>query len=315
MIWVGWRQQRTETLIAAGVLLLIAAFLVPSGLDMAHAYDREGIAACLSAHPSPMCADAIGSFTSRFEAKSNLVAWLTLLPGLLGVLLAAPLVLELENGTYRLAWTQSITRRAWIAWKLGLAVGAALAAAAAVTLLLTWWRAPLIHLEGRMEQSAFDSQGIVVVGYTLFALGLATAVGVIWRRAVPALVVGFGVYFAARLFVDFWLRQRLVSPLTATWRDGNNAPTNLNHAWVLSEYPSNALGHLAPLPFECARVKGNVRVIDPACMLTHGGGFTHAVYEPASRFWLMQGVETALFGGVALALLAFSAWWIHSRRA
>ena len=32
MIWVGWRQQRTETLIALGILALLAAVLVPTGL-------------------------------------------------------------------------------------------------------------------------------------------------------------------------------------------------------------------------------------------------------------------------------------------
>ena len=49
------------------------------------------------------------------------------------------------------------------------------------------------------------------------------------------------------------------------------------------------------------------------CIGNHGSGFTHAVYEPASRFWLFQGIETALFAGVALALIAFAGWWIHER--
>ena len=68
-----------------------------------------------------------------------------------------------------------------------------------------------------MENSVFDSEGTVVFGYTLFALGLAAAIGVVWRRAVPALVVAFAGYFAARIFVDTWLRQRLVSPLSKTF--------------------------------------------------------------------------------------------------
>ena len=87
-----------------------------------------------------------------------------------------------------------------------------------------------------MDNSVFDSEGTVVFGYTLFALGLAAAVGVVWRRAVPALVVGFAGYFAARLFVDTWLRQRLVSPLSATFAPNRRGP-DLDHAWVLSEYP------------------------------------------------------------------------------
>jgi hypothetical protein len=41
----------------------------------------------------------------------------------------------------------------------------------------------------------------------------------------------------------------------------------------------------------------------------------HAVYEPASRFWAMQGVELALFGGAALVLIALAAWWTQARTA
>ena len=102
--------------------------------------------------------------------------------------------------------------------KLGLAIAAALLAALALTLLETWWHTPFVHLEGRMDSSVFDSEGTVIFGYTLFALGLATAVGAVWRRAVPALVVAFVGYFAARVFVDTWLRQHLVTPLSATWQ-------------------------------------------------------------------------------------------------
>jgi hypothetical protein len=44
-----------------------------------------------------------------------------------------------------------------------------------------------------------------------------------------------------------------------------------------------------------------------------GGIQFEAVYHPASHFWSLQIIETALFGGIALALLAFAAWWIHER--
>ncbi len=41
----------------------------------------------------------------------------------------------------------------------------------------------------------------------------------------------------------------------------------------------------------------------------------HTVFQPASRFWELQGIETALFGGTALLLIAFAAWWTHERTA
>lgn len=313
MIWLGWRQQRTESLVAAGLLALLAALLVPTGLQMASAYHHDGLAACLAANPSAGCSDAIQGFTTRFEPIGNLMGWLTIVPGLVGVLLAAPFVLQLESGTYRLDWTQSITRSRWIAGKLALAIAAAIVASFVFIELVTWWRAPLVHLQGRMDSSVFDSEGIVAFAYTLFGLGLALALGVVWRRAVPALIVAFVGYFAGRVFVDTWLRQRLTPPASATLaRPGGREPAALSHALVLSERSSDRFGHEVVPPIgACLRAPENVR----ACLARLGGGYVHAVYEPASRFWSMQLVEFGLFAGVALALIAFAAWWTHSRTA
>ena len=326
MTWVSWRLQRTETLIAAAILVLIAVLLVPTGIEMANAYHHDGLSACLNQTSSDGCSQAVEGFTQRFQGLSSLLGWLTLVPGLIGVLLAAPFVLELENGTYRLAWTQSVTRRRWIATKLGVAVGAALLTALALTLLMTWWHTPLDRLHGRLDGNAFDSEGTVVFGYTLFALGLALAVGVVWRRTVPAVVVGFAGYFAARILVDTWLRQRFVTPLTATWRavapgipgpSRVEAPASLHNAWVISERPSDKLGHPVSLQIgDCSRVAaGHVKkvMVDGNCLLQNGADYIHAVYHPASRFWLFQGIETTLFGATALALILFAAWWTHQR--
>ena len=170
---------------------------------------------------------------------------------------------------------------------------------------LTWWRTPFVQLDGRMQTSAYDSMGVVPVGYVLFALGLAAAVGTVWRRAVPALVISFIGYFAARLFVDTWLRQRLVGAVSETTRFSKGQMSALNHAWVLNQYPSNSAGQRVSESVQC--LKGGSR-----CVL-HAPEFMHVVYIPASRFWALQGVEFALFGGAALILLAFAAWWTHER--
>jgi hypothetical protein len=157
-----------------------------------------------------------------------------------------------------------------------------------------------------MENSVFDSEGIVAVGYTLFALALALAVGVVWRRAVAALVVAFIGYFVARIFVDIWLRQRLTPPHSGTWPAGKTEPGALQHAWVITESPSNKLGQTVAPHVTCS---GDVK----ACFAAHPPGFVHAVYEPASSFWHMQLVEFGLFAGVALVLIAFAAWWTDRR--
>jgi hypothetical protein len=310
MTWVSWRQQRTETLIAAAILIALAALLVPTGFNMASAYRDAHLGSCLGPNASGACHMQIDGFLQRFDGIASLIAWLTLVPGLLGVLLAAPFITPLEQGTYRLDWTQSVTRETWVSRKLGLAIATALLASLGLTLLFGWWQAPRVRLEGRMENSVFDSQGIVVFGYTLFALGLALAIGVLWRRAVPGLMVGFAGYFVARIFVDTWLRQRLASTHHLTWQ--GREPAVLRHAWVLTEYPSNAHGEHAALL--CFKVGGAGGLPIPACP-RDVPQYVHAVFHPASQFWQLQLVETAIFVGAAVLLIAFSAWWTLRRTA
>ena len=235
-----------------------------------------------------------------------MIAWLTLIPGLIGVLLAAPFVLALEHGTYRLDWTQSVPRRRWIATKLELSVASAIVAAGVLLLLLTWWRGPFVDIQGRVAPAVYDSEGTVVFAYTLFALALATAVGAVWRRVVPALAVGLVGYIVARVFVDTWLRQRLVSPDTAVWSVDGKTP-NLDKAWIVEQFPATRGGeHIAN--YSCQVGAGG------ACHLpTLRHGFIHAIYQPASHFWSLQLTETAIFGAIGLSLLFLAAWWTRNR--
>jgi hypothetical protein len=311
MTWLSWRQQRIETLITAGFLALLAAAFIPTGIHVADLFAQQHLLRCVNSR-SEACQLATGNLTLRAGVLNGLLdsGWFNLIPGLIGVALAAPLLLDRENGTTQLAWTQSITRRRWIATKGIVAVATVLVAGAAFSLLFTWYRRPFDRLYGRWDR--FDFEGIVPVAYVLFALGLALAVGVLVRRSTAALIVAFGAYVAGRVFVESWLRQRFITPLSATWR--LNAPgPNLSHALVVREGPSDKAGHFftgSSSAFQsCAKTgpKGDM-TLDPRCMARHGAGFTHALYQPASRFWEFQGIETALFGGIALLLIAFAAW-------
>lgn len=311
MIWLGWRQQRMETLIAAGLLAVLAAALVPAGIHAADSFAQQHVARCID-RQTEACSLVVGNWANSGGFVRSLVAggWLNLIPGLIGVALATPLLLDLENGTTRLAWTQSVTRRHWIATKLGLAIGTVLAAAAAFSLIFTWYQRPFDRIWGRWDQFGFE--GIAPLAYALFALGLALAVGVLLRRGAAALVVAFGAYVAARLFVQSWLRQRLVPPVNQIVSAFRRAP-NLERDWVIYAQPSDARGHSPGqnLYGLCARSQGpGSKGIDPHCLARHGAGYSHLVYQPASRFWEFQGIETALFAGVAVLLIAFASWRI-----
>ena len=90
MTWVTWRQGCTETLIAAGILALVAALLIPTGLHMASVYDHDGLAACVNSN-SRGCQEAVGAFTQQFQNGVGAVfPWFNLIPGIVGVLLRIP---------------------------------------------------------------------------------------------------------------------------------------------------------------------------------------------------------------------------------
>jgi len=305
--WVGWRLQRTETFIVVGILALLAALLVPTGIQMANAYHHDGLAACLATSPNPACANAIGGFRQRFQSLLDLGNWFNLVPGLIGVLLAAPFILDLEHGTYRLAWTQSITRKRWLLGKIGMPVGAALVAAAAMIVLFTWWRSSSIHLDGRLDSGNYDFTGTVVIGYTLFALALALALGAIWKRAAASIAVAFIAYFAARIFVDIKVRDHLVAPLKLIYK-GSQHPSVLANAHIVSMHGDlNGRRVIGDGGFFFGSTKFAAPRLDNIVF--------HVVYHPQSHFWPLQLTETGLFVGLAVVLIAFAAWWTTARTA
>lgn len=307
MTWAAWRLQRTEMLIALGVLALLGALLVPTGISMADAYHQDGLGACLLTHPSPVCANAIGAFQARFQSLWDLANFFTLVPGLIGVALAAPFILDLEQGTYRLAWTQSVTRVRWLAGKIGLPAVAALVASGALILLFTWWRTPEVDLTGRLDNGVYDTTGAVVVGYTLFALGLALALGAVWRRSAASLTLAFVGYFAVRIFVDLKVRNHLVAPLTASWTGSGHPPRAFNDANVMS-MTATLHGHQI-LSGSRGFLGGAVKFAAPG----QRNAVFHAVFQPQSHYWPLQLTETALFAGLALLLIGFAAWWTRER--
>jgi uncharacterized membrane protein len=318
MTWVGWRQQRIETLIAVAMLAVLAGVAIPVGIHMASVYTHEGLAVCAGNTNPGKCAVSVGSFLLRFGGLNLLFIWSTIVPALAALLFAAPFVLDLDNGTYRLYWTQSITRRRWVATKLGLGMTASVAVAVCLVALVTWSRAPLDHLSGRMSTDAYDAEGIVPVAYALFVFGVAVAIGALWRRTVPALLVAFGVYIVGRASMDSWLRQRLLSPVKTTWLANGRGP-NLNQALVINQFISTKNGHQlsGPVPAgPCFRTAGALFSHTSVCARPFAPGahvYMTALYQPASRFWELQGVEFGIVAGIGTLLVLAAGWWTQRR--
>jgi ABC-type transport system involved in multi-copper enzyme maturation permease subunit len=131
MIWLTWRQFRAQAITAAAVLGAFAIALVATGPALASRYAASGVAGCHGG----ACASVAFQFLLRLgNARIYPVIYaagilLTLLaPAIIGMFWGAPLIAhELEAGTHRLAWNQSVTRNRWLTAKLALIGLAAMA--------------------------------------------------------------------------------------------------------------------------------------------------------------------------------------------
>jgi hypothetical protein len=124
MTWLVWRQHRQQALFALAGLAVLAAFLVPTGLQMRTAFANAGLDDCLPAaarvefvqvgenpdqasDQARRCQDVAERFASRFGNWGAVGILLWFLPLLAGLFWGAPLVArEVEHSTHRLVWTQ-----------------------------------------------------------------------------------------------------------------------------------------------------------------------------------------------------------------
>jgi hypothetical protein len=178
-----WLQFRTQVAVAAGAIALLAV--------------------------------AAAGLLRRDDGSARL--WLGVLvlvaPALIGMFWGAPLVArEFEDGTFRLAWTQSVTRTRWMAVKLAVVGLASMGAAGLLSLVVTWWSSPLDRAD--LNQFAtFDQRGIAPIGYAAFAFTLGVLAGALIRRTLPAMFVTLAVFVTVRLAEFSWVRPRLLHPV------------------------------------------------------------------------------------------------------
>lgn len=320
MIWVSWRQQRLEALIGAVVATALAALLLLTGLHIADVYNRANLGACRLGQSQPAaCGDGVLHFDARFSSLVNLSNWFNIVPLLIGILAAAPIVLEFEQGTHRLAWTQTITRRRWLAARLGLAFAGASAAGLGFSLLMAWWRTPFDQLGGRFDTDAFDFEGVVPIAYAVFAASVVLAVGTILRRTLPAVAVAIVAFLTLRLTIEGWVRyQHYLSPLHRTWPVGAPAPAGeatgyLSASGLTFTGPPTASRQVIQA---CNVTQTSPRALqDVSTCLRQHHVLEYAIYQPAGRFWTFQVIEASIFFALALALVAASVWWVNHRLA
>jgi hypothetical protein len=341
MIWLAWRQFRVQALVAAVALAALAVILLVTGLDLRHIHDTSGVAACRAAGRS--CGALESSFLSHDKLLQNLLGPLVLgVPALVGVFWGAPLLArELETGTYRLAWTQSISRWRWLAGKIAVVGLASIVVAQLVSLMASWWFEPIEAVSlNRFSPGVFSERGIVCIGYAAFAFAAGLAAGVVLRRTLPAMATALAAFIGARLAITYALRPNLASPahITQQLSFGNNADLELGpsstllarqptipNAWVHSARVVDGAGHTptrqalhAFLQQHCAAIalpgRFPARTSFEACEALLTSRFHLVVsYVPAGKYWTVQTYETAIFAALALVLIGGCFWWLRPR--
>ena len=112
MAWVTWRQHRAQLVAGLGLLVALAAAAFGTHLPIPEAYHHDALPDCLPPSARPGCDLIVAHFQGEFGGWATAVRGLAVLPALAGLFVGAPLLArELEHGTYRFAWTQTVTQR------------------------------------------------------------------------------------------------------------------------------------------------------------------------------------------------------------
>ncbi|GAA2745946.1 hypothetical protein [Kitasatospora cinereorecta] len=320
MIWVTWRQFRTQAVVGAVALGAVAIFLLLLGLRMRADYDAN-LAGCMAQGCAP---GVVAGFEDTYATTVMVVdLGLIAVPGLLGAFWGAPLIGgELAAGTHRLAWQQSVTRTRWLAVKL-LLVGLAATAVTGLLALLTAWAVSSYDTvrADRFAALAFGARGTVPMAYAAFAFVLGATSGLLLRRPVAALGATLAVFTACQFAVPTALRPHYIAPRTADIRldaatlshaDGivlNGSALTIGgvalpDAWVVSAGPAAAAAGREPdgdALAACLTPGQHARTME--CLAEQNLHVT-AHYQPSSRYWPFQLIETGLYAAMTAALAA-----------
>ncbi len=333
MIWLTWRQFRVPATVALAALAAAVVLLLLTGPRLADDFSASGLADCAVGQEIDIgeltCSDLENQFLGRYPQLRFLGSALVALPALIGSFWGAPLLArELENGTHRLAWVQSVTRSRWLAVKLAVIGAVAVVVTAVLSLVFTWWSAPSDRLGSRIAPGPFAQRGVAPIAYAAFAFVLGVAVGAVVRRTVPAMAAALVGFVLVRQGVQLWVRPRLLDEVElrySTFTFYGDDPPALKAAeggWMLSTRTVDHAGQVLSSggvirDDAAARLCGLATASPTKEQLDACGeklGLENVVSVlPADRFWALQAWETAMFVVLAIAVTGFCFWWVRRR--
>ena len=337
MIRFAWLQSRTQTLTAAALVGALAVVAAITGIQLSH------LSTSLVAHCHAGCHLATTQFESHDHFMANALDLLALVaPALIGIFWGAPLLArELETGTYRLAWTQSVSRSRWLVTKIAVVGLLSVTAAALLTLTITWWYRALDTVSAN-QYDIFDRRDIAPIAYAAFAFASGALIGAVIRRTLPAMATSLGVYAFARITTTIWIRPHLLSPTQEmmSLQSGGDLGITVNgtangpvvhlaahgsgpaNSWTLSSHVVTKSGQV-PSPAQlaafvdqyCSTVGATALTgpsTGPQACITHATKTFRLLvtYQPANRYWTFQWLESGIFLAAAIVAAIGCYWWV-----
>jgi hypothetical protein len=320
MIWATWRIHRAIILVSIAIAAAFAVWLAATGSSEAHAWSIFSSHHCSVDYPgsSAICQSSIDG-VNQFSSIN--VVLCGALPALLGLALGGPLIAgEIQQGTNRLAWTQSITRTRWLIIKI-VVTAVFIAAIVGAFAPLIWWYLDAAQRGSHIQPSNFDISGFVDVAYALFALALVALAGALIRRTGWAFAAAVPLFVLARFGVRDFVRPELVTPVTTTANPSGSPPSTIwfLHAGFVS------LGRSTPAPGQTwsstEQIIQNCQGISGGQKPLHSNSYCERVnhlhyvmqFQPPSHFWALQAAESAIFLGIAGVLVGLTVltvrWW------
>lgn len=294
------RQHRRTMWIATAFTALGVTVLAVTRLVTNHVADRFAATGCSVENTVRGCGDTVRSYLDdqytvhSVQIQTGLL--MLVLPALIGAFAAGPLIArELESGTYKLAWSQSVTPARWLAAKLAVPAVLLLAGVSFLSAAFTWARARTgtEYAVDWYDAPAFATMGTAPVGYALLGLTAGALVGLLIRRTVPAMAVAALVVGAVLVTLGY-ARSSLWPLRTTTGTLGSG-----ENPWIVEMGKLTSSGER--LPVDVCWGQG---VDEARCLAERAITGRFVDYHPASHFWPLQLVETGIL--LALAALALA---------
>ena len=340
MNWFVWRQHRNQFAIFGLILLAFTVLTVLTGNHFWHEYQHT-LATCRQNPANPSCSDISGSLGQSYGVLVKVVFLTGIsVPLLLGLFVGSPLFSkEYEEGTNKLVWTQTVSRRKWLTTKLIWILSFAALYGLAISLLASWWARTTNALDhSRFDTGQFDAGGIVPFAYSVFFTAVGFTVSAWFRKSIVALAVTLGLFIAFQASVGQLIRPHYMASVAVSAPMG---PDEVDSkiplgAWVLKDAivdkNGKAIGDIFPAaPPQCQQViqqsevssnGGAIRVKatpgggDPIDTCLNQAGFHEvATYQPSYRYWDFQRIETGIYLGMTAVAVAATYWLVLKRDA